>query len=83
MSMGSISGRKFNQVLGNLEKILAIEILMASQALEFRRPLRFSDKIEENLRIVRQQVPPLEEDRLLKPDIDALVQLVRNRQFLV
>lgn len=83
VSMGSISGRKFNQVLGNLEKILAIEILMASQALEFRRPLRFSDKIEENLRIVRQQVPPLEEDRLLKPDIDALVQLVRNRQFLV
>ena len=81
VSMGSISGRKFMQVLGNLEKILAIEILMASQALEFRRPMRFSKKIEENLGLVRQHVAPLEEDRLLKPDIDALIHLVRTRQF--
>ena len=83
VSMGSISGRKFMQVLGNLEKILAIEILMASQALEFRRPLRFSEKIEENLGLVRQNVAPLEEDRLLKPDIDALIHLVRTRQFTI
>ena len=83
VSMGSISGRKFMQVLGNLEKILAIEILMASQALEFRRPLRFSEKIEQNLSLVRQNVAPLEEDRLLKPDIDALIHLVRTRQFTI
>lgn len=37
VSMGSISGRKFNQVLGNLENILAVELLFAAQGLEFRR----------------------------------------------
>ena len=83
VSMGSISGRKFMQVLSNLEKILAIEILMAGQAMEFRRPLRFSDILEHNHALLRSVVPPLEEDRLLKPDIDAVVQCVQNRQFLV
>ena len=82
VSMGSISGRKFLQVLSNLEKILAIEIMMAGQALDFRRPLRFSEAIEKNYALLREAVPPLEEDRLLKPNIDAVVELVKTRQFL-
>ena len=45
VSMGSISGRKFNQILGNLEKILAIELMYAAQAMEFRRPNTFSTLI--------------------------------------
>ena len=48
VSMGSISGRQFNQILGNLEKIIAIELMYAAQALEFRRPNTFSKIIEEN-----------------------------------
>jgi len=48
VSMGSISGRRFNQVLGNLEKILAVELLYAAQAMDFRRPLKFSPVLEEN-----------------------------------
>ena len=42
VSMGSISGRKLAQVLDNLEYILAIELLSACQAIEFRRPLKSS-----------------------------------------
>ena len=42
VSMGSISGRKVNQVLDNLEYILAIELMSACQAIEFRRPLKSS-----------------------------------------
>jgi histidine ammonia-lyase len=38
VSMGSISGRKLNRVLDNLEFILAIELLSACQAIEFRSP---------------------------------------------
>lgn len=83
VSMGSISGRKFNQILGNIEKILAIELMYAAQALDFRRPNTFSDTIEENYRIVRNKVEKLEDDRLLKDDIAAMVQLVRNRTFKV
>lgn len=83
VSMGSISGRKFNQVLGNLDKILAIELLYASQGLEFRRPLRFSDGIEQIFQQVRQYVPKLEEDRLLTPDIEQLIRMVKERVFPV
>lgn len=83
VSMGSISGRRFNQILGNLEKILAIELLYAAQAMDFRRPLTFSPIIEKNHALIRQHVAHLEEDRMLKPDIDAMVRLVREQAFTV
>ena len=60
VSMGSISGRKFNQILTNLEKILAIELMYAAQAMEFRRPNTFSAALEKNLSIIRQKVKKLE-----------------------
>lgn len=83
VSMGSISGRKFNQILKNIEKILAIELMYAAQAMEFRRPNTFSNILEENLRVIREKVDKLEEDRLLKPDIDAMVKLVVNQELMV
>lgn len=83
VSMGSISGRKLNQILGNLEKIFAIELMYAAQAMEFRRPNTCSDLIEENFAIIRAKVDKLEEDRLLKPDIDAMIALVKSQAFNV
>ncbi|NQZ86584.1 MAG: histidine ammonia-lyase [Colwellia sp.] len=83
VSMGSISGRQLNQILGNLEKILAIELMYAAQALEFRRPNKCSDIIELNHKIIRAKVAKLEEDRLLKPDIDAMITLVKTQAFTV
>ncbi len=83
VSMGSISGRKFNQVLDNVEKILAIELMYAAQALEFRRPLKSSKIIEENYKLIRSRVKKLEDDRPLKPDIDAIIELVKERKFKV
>jgi len=83
VSMGSISGRKLNQILGNLEKILAIELMYAAQAIEFRRPNTCSKIIEENFKIIRSKVAKLEDDRLLKPDIDAMIDLVKSQAFTV
>ena len=83
VSMGSISGRKLNQILGNLEKILAIELMYGAQAIEFRRPNTCSDLIEENFKLIRSRVAKLEEDRLLKPDIDAMIELVKSQAFTV
>jgi len=83
VSMGSISGRQLNQILGNLEKILAIELMYAAQAIEFRRPHKCSDIIEQNFALIRSKVAKLEEDRLLKPDIDAMIALVKNQAFTV
>jgi histidine ammonia-lyase len=83
VSMGSISGRQLNQILGNLEKILAIELMYAAQAIEFRRPNKCSELIELNHALIRENVAKLEEDRLLKPDIDAMIRLVKSQAFTV
>lgn len=83
VSMGSISGRKLNQILGNLEKIFAIELMYAAQAIDFRRPNKCSDIIEKNFDVIRAKVAKLEEDRLLKPDIDAIIEMVRAQAFTV
>ncbi|MCB0444561.1 MAG: histidine ammonia-lyase, partial [Gelidibacter sp.] len=70
-------------ILGNLEKILAIELMYAAQAMEFRRPNTFSKIIEDNFKIIRNKVAKLEEDRLLKDDINHMIQLVKNQAFIV
>ena len=83
VSMGSISGRKFNQVLRNVENILAIELMFAAQGIEFRRPLKSSKIIEENFAIIRKKVTKLEDDRLIGEDILTMVEMVRNREFIL
>jgi len=83
VSMGSISGRKFNQVLGNLENILAIELMFAAQGLEFRRPLKSSAIIEEAYDLIRTRVAKLENDREIGKDILAIADLIRERKFNV
>ncbi len=83
VSMGSISGRKFKLVLKNLEKIIAIELMYAAQAMYFRRPNTFSEILEKNYKIIRKKVKPLTDDRILKTDIDALIEMVRDRVFIV
>ena len=81
VSMGSISGRKFNQILGNLENIIAIELMFAAQGLEFRRPAKCSKIVEENYDIIRSVVPKLEDDRLIGEDILKIAELIREKRF--
>lgn len=83
VSMGSISSRKFNQILENLEKILAIELMYGAQALEFRRPNTFSTIIEANYKLIRTKVAKLEEDRILKDDINQMIAFVKTKAFVV
>lgn len=81
VSMGSISGRKFNQVLGNVEKILAIELMLGCQGIEFRRPLKTGQRLEEVYALVRSKVKKLEDDRLIGEDIEKMIELVRGDEM--
>lgn len=83
VSMGSISGRKFNQVLDNLVPIFAVELMFAAQGLEFRRPARCSKIVEENFDLIRSVVPKLEDDREIGKDILAIADLIKERKFVV
>lgn len=81
VSMGSISGRKFNQVLDNIERILAIELMYACQGLEFRRPKKASPYLEEVFAKVRSVCPKLEDDRLIGDDINNIIDLLQTEDF--
>ena len=83
VSMGSISGRKLNQVLDNLVNILAVELMFAAQGLEFRRPAQCSAFIEENYQILRSKVEKLVDDREIGKDMHAIAELIRERAFKV
>ncbi|MCX6316209.1 MAG: histidine ammonia-lyase [Bacteroidetes bacterium] len=81
VSMGSISGRKLNQVLDNLEYILAIELLSACQAIEFRRPLKSSAILEFAHEHVREYVSFAEEDRIFADDINLVAGIIKDFSF--
>ena len=83
VSMGSISGRKFNQVLGNLENILAVELMFGAQGIEFRRPAKCSKYVENAYALIRTKVEKLEDDRLIGEDMLAIAELIRERKFEV
>ena len=82
VSMGSISGRKLNRVLDNLEYILAIELLSACQAIEFRRPLKSSAVLEFAHGHVRRYVAFAEEDRIFANDINRITNIIRDFSFV-
>ncbi len=82
VSMGSIAGRKALRVLGNLEKILAIELLTATQAFEYRKPLKSGILLEEVHKEVRKKVAFAKKDRVFADDIEQGIELVRNQTII-
>ena len=82
VSMGSISGRKLEMVLENLEYILAIELMTACQAIEFRRPLRSSSILEHAHEYIRQQVSFAREDRIFADDIRKIKSMIESFGFI-
>jgi histidine ammonia-lyase len=81
VSMGANAATKTLRIVDNLERILAIELMNASQAIEFRRPLQSSDFIEMFLKSYREEVPLVEEDRILHYDIENTIAFLTNIQI--
>ena len=81
VSMGANAATKALRVLDNLERILAIELMNASQAIEYRRPLQSSDFIEMFLSAYREEVPFIKEDRILHYDIEKTVNFLNTFQI--
>lgn len=81
VSMGANAATKCLRIMENLERVLAIELMNASQAIEFRRPLQSSDFIEMFLKSYREEVPFVKEDRILHYDIEKSVAFLNS--FLI
>lgn len=78
VSMGSNSATKLLKVVENTERVLAIELFNAAQALHFRRPLRTSPALEKWVEDYRKVVPFITEDTVMYPYIEASVEFIRN-----
>lgn len=78
VSMGANAATKCLKIVENLERILAIELMNASQALEYRRPLQSSEFLESFLKSYREEVPLVKEDRILHYDIEKSVAFLQS-----
>jgi histidine ammonia-lyase len=78
VSMGANAATKALRVMDNLERILAIELMNASQAIEYRRPLQSSNFIEMFLKSYREEVPLVKNDRILHYDIEKSVAFLNS-----
>ena len=81
VSMGMTSALKLRRIVENAEMVLAIELMTAAQALEFRLPLKAALRVEAARARVREHVAPLREDRVLSGDIEQLAATLRAGAF--
>lgn len=81
VSMGANAATKCLKIMENLERILAIELMNASQAIEFRRPLKSSEFLEMFVKSFREEVPLVEEDRILHYDIEKSIAFLNSLQL--
>jgi histidine ammonia-lyase len=77
-SQGATAGAKLRRLLSNTERVVAVEWLVAAQALEFRRPLSGGRGNEEALRALRALVAPLAADRPLAADIERVAAAIHD-----
>ena len=78
VSMGANAATKLVRVIENTEKVLAIELMNAAQALQFRRPLQSSPAIEQIFSDFRSVVPFVEDDCYFHPLIEKSIEFIRR-----
>ena len=82
VSMATYAARRLEDMADNAAGIVAIELMIAAQGLEFRRPARSSEALESVVAAIRVRVAPYDHDRFLAPDIAAVKELVQSDLFL-
>jgi histidine ammonia-lyase len=78
VSMGANAATKLIRVALNTERVLAIELFNAAQALDFRRPAKSSPAIEALVAEYRKVVPFIQDDEVMYPHIESSIQFLRR-----
>jgi len=81
VSMGGNAATKLVRVADNLERILAIELFNAAQAVEFRKPLKPSLYLSEFLEAYREVVPFIEKDQVMYLEIEKTIRFLQDGDF--
>ncbi len=82
VSMGTFAARKAREVVENVTRVLAIELLCGMQGLDLRRPLRSGHGVEAAHACIRDEVPMLTGDRTLHQDIEAVAAMIVDGRLL-
>jgi len=82
VSMGSISARKLNMIIDNLENILAVELVCAAQAFDYRRPMKSGPVLESCHSLIRSRIDHAEEDRIFSNDLAAAKELISEKELI-
>ena len=78
VSMGANAATKAYKVVENTQRILAIELFTAAQALDFKRPLKSSSVVEKFINDYRKKIPFIKEDKILHPEIEKTIRFLNN-----
>ena len=82
VSMGTISARKCRDIVGNVEDVIAIELLCAAQALDLFTNMKPGEGTLAAYKAIRQAVPHLDKDRIISNDMAVVKQLMRSGKIL-
>jgi histidine ammonia-lyase len=82
VSMAAHGARRLIGMAANVDHVLAIELLAGAQGCDFHAPLRSSPPLEAVRHLLRAQVPTLDHDRHMAPDIEAAAMLIRSPALL-
>lgn len=82
VSMGPIASQKAREIVENLVSVIAIEMMCAAQAMDFRKPDKPGAGTYVAYKKIREVVSKLEDDRVLYPDIQAVAKLIKNHVIL-
>jgi histidine ammonia-lyase len=80
--MSLTAAMKCRQIIENLGAVIAIQMMGAAQALDFRKPAKPGRGVRAAYEEIRKVVSRLEDDRVLYPDINAIADLVRRNVIL-
>ncbi len=82
VSMAAHGARRLQRMIKNLDRILGVELLCAAQGIEFRAPFKTSAPLQSVIERLRQDVPTLNEDRYLAPELEVVHALVSNAEII-
>ncbi|TLP48739.1 histidine ammonia-lyase [Cohaesibacter sp. CAU 1516] len=82
VSMAAHGARRLDRMAANLSVILGVEVLCAAQGIEARAPLKTAPRLQQAIATLRQQIPTLDEDRFLAPDIEKAAQLAADETLV-
>jgi histidine ammonia-lyase len=81
VSMGTIAARKAGTILEQTLWVLAIELASAAQALDFHTPLKPGRGVQAIYARIREEIPHLDRDRYLQPELFRLRELIRSGEL--